>query len=256
MSSITSSHPFGLGGAWLAQHTLQTVGAGLALFDSDGCLVEIDARAADLLSLHDSSGVGLRLDDARWAAIHLDGRLLDEGSDPIRSALATTSTTVADILGVVHDSGDTRWLATTALPVAGVDGRAHAALASFVEVTGLIRDRVAVELAERIGRSTFDHAALPMCVVDAHGCLRDWNRSFAAMVDRPDFELVMTPFDRWIIGGHGVLDTIDPSETTRSVTVTSTSGRVFSLRCWSFGPDEPADRLVELTPAHIVGPET
>lgn len=245
---ITSSLPFGLGGAWLAEHTLQTVGAGLALFDRESRLVEVDARAAGLLSLHDGSGLGASLDDARWAAIHLDGRLLDERSDPVRSALATRSSTVADIIGVAHDSGDTRWLATTALPIPGVDGRSQAALVSFVEVTGLIRDRVAVDVAERLGRSTFDRARVPMCVVDGSGLVRDWNRSFAAMVDRPDFELLCTPFGRWIEAGEQVLPSADRAGADMPVTVRSTNGHALSLRCWAHDPGEPSDLLVELTP--------
>ena len=249
MSSLTSSLPFGLGGAWLAEHTLRTVGAGLALFDRDSRLVEVDSRSAGLLSLHDASGIGASLDDPRWAAIHLDGRPLDPSTDPVRAALATTSSTVADIIGVEHDSGDTRWLATTALPIPGLDGRSQAALVSFVEVTGVIRDRVAVDLAQRLGRSAFDYAAVPMCVVDTTGYIRDWNRAFAALIDRPDYEIVATHFDRWFEDGETTLRSVEPSGgPDASASVVGVDGRPLSLRCWACGPDEPPHLLVELSP--------
>ena len=51
-------------------------------------------------------------------------------------------------------------------------------LASLVEVTGVVRDRAAVDLAEQLGRSSFDHASNPMCVVDREARLVEWNRSF------------------------------------------------------------------------------
>ncbi len=245
MSAVTTTFPFGLGGAWLAEHTLRTVGAGLALFDDDARLVQADRRAAQLLSLDDDDDVGMRLDDPRWSAIRLDGALVDRASDPVAMALADDRTSVADIVGVADEWGDTRWLAITALPIPSLNGAPYAALASFVEVTGVIRDRAAVDHAERLGRSTFDRTATPMCVVDASGCLVDWNAAFAQQIGVADIEIMATGLDRWVDGADAVLGSaVDggvPAMRTRW-----TDGTPAVVRCWPATADDPTRITVEL----------
>lgn len=197
MSALTTSLQFGLGGAWLAEHTLRTVGAGLAIFDKLARLSQCDERAAQLLGLS-GDPLPLTLDDPRWSPIHLDGRELTAATDPIRASLTLQSSSVAEVVGVATPDEDTRWLAVTALPLPGLDGTTQASLASMIDVTGIVRDRAAVDLAELLGRSAFDHSTTPMCVADVSGRIVDWNRAFAERVDRPDYELMATPLERWI----------------------------------------------------------
>lgn len=205
MSSVTRSLQFSLGGVWLAEHTLQTLGAGLAVFDHDAQLTQADDRTIDLLDLDPSDDNDYRLDDPRWSAIHLDGVPLGRESDPIRLALSLGSASVADVIGIYTDEDQMRWLAVTALPLAGFDGRTQAVLASLVEVTGIIRDRAAVDLAEQLGRSAFDGVTVALCVVDDQFRLVEWNRAFAKVVDRPDYELLATPLETWVVDGKSAV---------------------------------------------------
>lgn len=207
MSSITTSLQFGLGGAWLAEHTLRTVGAGLAIFDRNARLSQYDDRAAELLGI-DGSDVQASLDDPRWRAIHLDGNELTAATDPVRASLTLQSSSVADVVGIATDADDTRWLAVTALPLPGLDGTTQASLTSIIDVTGIVRDRAAVDLAELVGRSAFDNSTTPMCIADASGRIVDWNRSFAQRVDRPDYELMATPIDRWVSAERSVVTSV------------------------------------------------
>lgn len=205
MSSVTRSLQFSLGGVWLAEHTLQTLGAGVAVFDHDAVLTQADDRTLELLELDPDDSNEYRLDDPRWSAIHLDGTPLRLDSDPIRLALLLGSASVADVIGTYSAEDQMRWLAVTALPLAGFDGRTQAVLASLVEVTGIIRDRAAVDLAEQLGRSAFDCVAVALCVVDDRFQLVEWNRAFAKAVDRPDYELLATPFESWVLDGKSAV---------------------------------------------------
>lgn len=254
MSALTTSLQFGLGGAWLAEHTLRSIGAGLAVFDEAGRLTQLDERAAELLNLTETSALGQTLDDDRWAGIHLDGRPVDPSSDPVRGALVAESSSVADVIGVITDAGETRWLAVTALPLPGLDGSTQAALVSLVEVTGIIRDRAAVDLAEQVGRAAFDHARTPMCLIDLVGRLVDWNRSFADRLNRPDYELIATPLDRWIEGG-GTIAAVARSREHGDIAIDSrwVDGTPVSIRSWTSDDISGGRTMVELTPIADAG---
>jgi len=247
MSAVTSSLQFSLGGTWLAEHTLQTVGAGLAVFDGGSRLTQIDERAAQLLSLDPDDSNHFRLDDVRWDARHLDGRRLDRMSDPITLAFDVGTASVADVIGIDVDDGRTRWIAITALPLVGFDGEAQAVLASIVEVTGIVRDRASVDLAERLGRSTFDHTALAMCVVDRDARLVEWNRSFAETVDRPDYELMASALDDWLPDASSAVDALR-SDVGISVERVFADGAAVRLRAWPCEDIRSGSMMIELSP--------
>lgn len=247
MSTVTTSLQFSLGGNWLAEHTLQTVGAGLVVFDRESRLSQLDERAAHLLSLDPGEPHRFRLDDARWHARHLDGRSLDAASDPITTALASGRASVADVIGVSTDDGCTRWIAVTALPLVGFDGETQAVLASLVEVTGVVRDRAAVDLAEQLGRSSFDHASNPMCVVDREARLVEWNRSFAQVVDRADYELMASALDDWLPDGSSAIESLR-SDPGAVVTRTFAGGGAVRLRAWPSNGIRSGSMMLELSP--------
>lgn len=251
MNAMTTSLQFSLGGAWLAEHTLQTLGAGLVVFDCESRLTQLDERAAQLLALEPGDANRFRLDDARWGARHLDGRTLDTQSDPITLALAVGTASVADVIGIATGDGSTRWIAVTALPLVGFDGETQAVLASLVEVTGVVRDRAAVDLAEQLGRSTFDHGALAMCVVDRDARLVEWNRSFAEIVDRADFELMASALDDWLVDGSTALDDLR-SNPGAAVTRSFADGVVVSLRAWPSDGIRSGSMMVEMSPTSDV----
>ena len=254
MSALTTSIQFGLGGAWLAEHTLRSVGAGLAVFDQDARLAQADERAAELLCGPETPA-GVRLDDPRFAAIHLDGAPLDGSTDPIRAALAVESSSVADVVGILTDEGETRWLAVTALPLPGLDGTTQAALVSLIEVTGIVRDRAAVDAAEHIGRSAFDHGATPMCIVDAAGALVDWNRAFARRVDRPDYELMATSLDSWVENGSTISSAAVGTRPGEAVATTWDGGRPVDVRAWSCDTNGSGRVMVEFVEEGTPAPE-
>ncbi|MFK7918563.1 MAG: hypothetical protein AB8G14_10825 [Ilumatobacter sp.] len=246
MSSVTRSLQFSLGGVWLAEHTLQTLGAGVAVFDHDARLTQADDRTIELLCLESTGSSDYRLDHDRWSAIHLDGAPLQEHSDPVRLALSIESASVADVIGVYTDEDQMRWLAVTALPLAGFDGRTQAVLASFVEVTGIIRDRAAVDLAEQLGRAAFDDVGVALCVVDERFDLVEWNRAFAVAVDRPDYELLATPLERWIEDARAaVLEARDEKgTTTMSLWL---DGSPVCIRAWRTDQVRSGATMVQLT---------
>lgn len=247
MSPQPTSLNLGLGGAWLAEHTLRSVGAGIALFDSEARLTQLDARARTLLALAETEEIGCGLDHPRWAAIHLDATPLDADSDPVRAVLADPTKAIADVIGILDEHGETRWLAVTALQVSAPDGASSGALVSFVEVTGVVRDRAAVDRAELLGRAAFDHAITPLCVVDERGLIVEWNRGFALRIDRPDYEILQTPIDRWV---HGAVEAME-----RSVGVESddppiaawADGRDVAVRMWPYESGGGGRWMLELS---------
>lgn len=254
MSSLIYSLEFGLGGVWLAEHTLRSVGAGLAIFDQDGRLSRADDRSVDLLELDVDGRSDHRFDDPRWAAIHLDGASVDVWSDPVQQALGVKSSTVTDVIGIVTNDNDRRWLAVTALPLAAADGKVQGVIASLVEVTGIVRDRAAVDLAEELGRSAFDNTSVPTCVIDEQNRLIEWNRAFARVVDRADYELLSTPLSAWLVDDSVIDDALDSSKTD-PVTTGWTTGAAVRVRAWRYSGREGATmvELSEQSDAHTSG---
>lgn len=243
MSAQPTSINLGLSGMWLADLTLRSVGAGIALFDADARIRQLDARAAELLALAGASQIGLSLDDERWAAIHLDSTAVTRDSDPVRSVLADPSKSVADVVGIRDEQGDTRWLALTALHLSARDGVGSGVLVSIVEVTGVIRDRAAVDRAEQLGRASFERASAPMCVVELDGTIVEWNRSFASMIDRPDYEIIQTSIERWVVGALPSHEQpVGAAQACRWV-----DGPAVGVRAWPYDPHAGGRWMLELS---------
>ncbi|MFK8025533.1 MAG: PAS domain-containing protein [Ilumatobacter sp.] len=243
MSAITPSAFFDAGGGVLAEQTLRSVGAGLAVFDAAARLLQADQRAGELLELQGPSHAPATLDHPRWSAIRLDGAALDAHTDPVRRALHGAPGSFADVVGILQADGETRWLAVTALKVPAIDDNGDAALASFIDVTGIVRDRAAVDSAERLGRATFDEVSIPMCVCDAVGSIVEWNRAFATRLGRPDFEIMRTAVDRWLPGAWTLSERAEP---LAAVEVAWANGHPTMLRRWPHDGPHGGCWMVEL----------
>lgn len=231
MTIMTNSTEFGLGGAWLAEYTLESLDAGIVLFDANARIVQWNPTAAYLFGIDDEQMAGRTLDDEVWSAIGLDGSPLAADGDPVRRVLADGEPARGEVLGILLHDESTAWISITALPVFGVDRSVRAVLASVVDITGLVRDRASLRAAELAGRYAFDHSMTAFCVVDAAGRVMDWNERFAELVGRAEYEIMASSFDlvcdfdiedAWsALAGGGRVE--------RAVRVMSSSGKLHSV---------------------------
>ncbi len=114
--------------AW--QEWVALLPQGLLLIDREGCLLEANGVARQMLGLPEGRLDRLDLHEARWRSITPDGSPLAPGDYPFEQAFRTGQPVVRQRLGWGRPGGDTLWLEVSALPRAGGQ-----VLLSFEDVT-------------------------------------------------------------------------------------------------------------------------
>lgn len=191
--SVTSSAEFGLGGPWLAEYTLEAVGAGVVLFDSAAQLIQWNPTAARLIGWPEEQFVGRRLTDERFALLDGDEVELGLGECPAGRVLRTGDAVSDVVVGLVRADGSRAWLAITALPLFGPDGLVRGALGSIRDVTMqqlLQRDVLSAAVQTRL---SFEHSLEGQVIFGRDGRLIDWNARLLAMVGRSDTDMMSAP---------------------------------------------------------------
>jgi PAS domain-containing protein len=193
MDAIHATTDFGIGGAWLAEYTLASIGAGTVLFDASGCVTQWDRSAADLL--------GVREQELAGSALHMLGACWQDHSDvgpqddPVTAVLRTGDTSSGLVIGVpTGDRGTVRWLTLNLLPVFGVDHAPRAVFASMVDTTAAIEARSTAASWHLAMRSMMRAALAAVVLLDRDGDVLEWNESILSLTDRTEVDLIGARF--------------------------------------------------------------
>lgn len=197
--SVVSSTEFGIGGSWLAEYTLDSLQAGVVLFDQGCRITQWNHTAARILGRSEEALAGRALHDQVFDPIAVDRTPVNRANNPVATALETGEAVQDSLIGVRHGRGDRIWLSVTALPVYGPDGCARAALTSIRDVTSEIEAHRLAYTAAIEAHAAFDRSVAGQLVFDRDGTLTRWNARLTGMTGWDDPALsgahVTTVFD-------------------------------------------------------------
>ncbi|MGC2857585.1 sensor histidine kinase [Novispirillum sp. DQ9] len=140
---------------------LESIDAGVALFDGGGRVTFANAAAGRLLGHAAES-----LSGARWADL-----VGAEAARPVVEALrgGGFTATAAAFKGALHGPGVTTWLRLTAGPVDTADAGRDRALCTLVDITEMKTAEEALADSSDALRAVFDSAPLPILVLRRRG---------------------------------------------------------------------------------------
>ncbi len=190
MDTVHTTTEFGIGGAWLAEYTLASIGAGVVLFDASGHAAQWDPTAPALLCVTEQELAGRALHDDGIAAIWQQGDRLTVDDDPVAAVLESGETMTGITIGVVDDNGSRRWRSVVLLPVFGIDHRPRAVLASFVDVSATIESRTTSSAWHLAMRSMLQAGLPAIILVNRRGEILEWNEQVLDLTDRTEVELL------------------------------------------------------------------
>lgn len=194
MSTAYTSTDFGIAGAWLAEYTLDALGAGIVVFDSFGHMMQWNDRAPTILAIEAESMAGRSLGDPAWCVTDANDLRVPPGRCPVSDVLRTGES-VATTIHVPLPDGSRRAVAMRVLPVFSHAGYTRGAIASLV-----VRD--AIDLDRSYQPRTADHWAsfeyslLARLVVDPIGRIVDWNRQLLALTGYDDPTVAAKRFEQ------------------------------------------------------------
>lgn len=193
MSTAYTSTDFGIAGAWLAEYTLDAIGAGLVVFDSFGHMMQWNDRAPVVLGLEPEAMSGRSLGDLGWNVTDANGVRIPAGRCPVSDVLRTGES-IATVVHVPQPDGHRRAITLRILPVFSHSGYTRGAIASLVphedvEPLGTYQSKGADHWA------SFEYSLLARLVVDPAGRLLDWNRQLLALSGYDDLTIADLRFE-------------------------------------------------------------
>jgi PAS domain S-box-containing protein len=161
----------------------ETMPQGVVYHDPDGAIIAANPAAAEALGVDADDLVGLRLQGSQWDAVREDGSAFPGDEHPAAVALRTGEVVPDVVMGVRHGvSGERRWLAVTAIPVARDEtGRPQGAYAMFRDVTEVRRAARALRDRDALLGRLRDANVLGVALADEERVL-DANGAFLEMV--------------------------------------------------------------------------
>jgi PAS domain S-box-containing protein len=139
---------------------LEALSEGVVIQDAEGVIVYCNPAAEHILRRSNSEIVGRVLNDITWRSIGEDGIECQKSDRPINISLQTGETFRDVVMGLVHISGETRWLSVNTAPILEGDGqRPEGAVATLIDITDkletqrrLSHSHQMLEELEKIGR--------------------------------------------------------------------------------------------------------
>lgn len=194
MSTAYTSTDFGIAGAWLAEYTLDALGAGIVVFDSFGHMMQWNDRAPTILALDGEAMSGRSLGDPAWCVTDANDQRIPAGRCPVSDVLRTGES-IATTIHVPLPDGSRRAVAMRVLPVFSHAGYTRGALASLV-----VRDAIDLERNYQPRNAdhwaSFEYSLLARLVVDPIGRIVDWNRQVLALTGYDDLSVAEKRFEQ------------------------------------------------------------
>jgi PAS domain-containing protein len=193
MSTAYTSTDFGIAGAWLAEYTLDALGAGIVVFDSFGHMMQWNDRAPIIFGLEPESMSGRSLGDLGWNVTDASGVRIPPGRCPVSDVLRTGES-VATTVHVPQADGSRRAVVMRILPVFSHAGYTRGAIASLVSSDGLEPEDV-YQPRSADHWASFEYSLLARLVVDPIGRIVDWNRQLLALSGYDDLSVADRRFE-------------------------------------------------------------
>ena len=190
MDAVHASIEFGLGGPWLAEYTLDALGAGVVMFDASARVSQWSAAAAVLFGVTEQQLAGRSLDDDGLGLVRADLQPLTASDDPVRAVLMTGRPENDVILGRPTGHGDMSWNSISLLPVFGADREPRGVLASIVNVDDQIDSRASSNRWQRLAHSMLRADMTAGLVVDRRGAIVEWNDRALVLSGRSEVEMI------------------------------------------------------------------
>ena len=193
MSTAYTSTDFGIAGAWLAEYTLDALGAGIVVFDSFGHMMQWNDRAPSILGLEPEAMTARSLGDPAWCVTDANDVRIPPGRCPVSDVLRTGESVAATVHVPLPD-GSRRAVAMRVLPVFSHAGYTRGAIASLV-----VRDPIEGEGGYHARSAdhwaSFEYSLLARLVVDPIGRILDWNRQLLALTGYDDLTVAERRFE-------------------------------------------------------------
>ena len=166
------------------REVLDAIPVALVETDLGGKFIFANRAAHQLLGRRDAELLGLRFHSATWGITYPDGR--PEPPDLLPSARALRGQTVKGFQHILANPSSRRKMlvSVTAMPIVGPVGEVIGSTAAIVETESLITpepaptpEPVAVPADDGLTRRVFDAASSALVVLDAHGRVREANRT-------------------------------------------------------------------------------
>lgn len=193
MSTAYTSTDFGIAGAWLAEYTLDAIGAGLVVFDSFAHMMQWNDRAPIVLGLEPAAMSGRSLGDLSWNVTDANGVRIPAGRCPVSDVLRTGES-IATVIHVPQPDGHRRAVTMRILPVFSHAGYTRGAIASLVPNEDI--EQLASYHSKGADHwASFEYSLLARLVVDPAGRLMDWNRQLLGLTGHDDLSIAEQRFD-------------------------------------------------------------
>ena len=166
------------------REVLDAIPVALVETDLGGKFIFANRAAHQLLGRRDAELLGLRFHSATWGITYPDGRPVPP--DLLPSARALRGQTVKGFQHILANPSSRRKMlvSVTAMPIVGPVGEVIGSTAAIVETESLITpepaptpEPVAVPADDGLTRRVFDAASSALVVLDAHGRVREANRT-------------------------------------------------------------------------------
>lgn len=194
MDAVHATTDFGVAGAWLAEYTLASVGAGVVLFDAGGHITQWDHTASDVLGIREQDLAGRTLHDDAIAACWPDGSPLTAADDPVAGVLSSGETASGLTIGVADGARPTRWFTLNLLPIFGVDHVPRAVLGSLVDVTATVDARSSAGAWQLALRTVTQASMAAVVLLDRSGDVLEWNERVLELTGRNEVDLLAARF--------------------------------------------------------------
>lgn len=181
---------FGIGGAWLAEYTLRSIGAGVIVFDAAGHASQWDGDGPRLLGVPAHELAGRALHDELIGAEWLHGGRVTRDDDPVLDVLASGETACGHTIRVTETDGAVAWRSLTLLPIFGIDRTPRAVLVSIVDATETTRARATTTSWHLALRAMMNANVAATVLLDRRGDVLECNDQLYELTGRTEIELL------------------------------------------------------------------
>jgi PAS domain S-box-containing protein len=191
------------------QAVVTVLGEGIAIIASDGTIEMVNPSAERMLGVRADLVVGQHLLAWPWRILDEDGGEMPREAHPALVALHTGRPQTDVVIGVRHgESGERVWVAVNVRPLTRPgEKKAHAAVASFRDVTASRAARAALRESEARFRGILETVRSIAICLDTAGCVLFANDFFLELTGWEREEVLgQDYFARFVAPGHEVTE--------------------------------------------------
>ncbi len=172
-----------------AQRVYAALASGVVVLDAQGCIVEANAAAEEILGVSLGALRGQPLASSRWAAWCLDGTPLPVAERPAMVALSAHAPVRGVTVRLGRPDGTERWVQIDAVPLFDDAGTVERIVVSYVDLTPRMQAEEALRASETRFRALSEHGSDLVCILAPDGSARYGSPSYERVLGAPIEEL-------------------------------------------------------------------